>query len=316
MKAPPDPAVLREVRDVAMDALRPLPGGACTKGIDIRPNAYESRSRSRLITVEMADLPPLDIFCKAGPGATLNAVGDPSEIDYEAYVYEQIIGPWCVPSPTFYGRIEGERSGLSYLLISWLDGFQRINKAPQPRSILTAARWLGAVHRGDAEATRQLPPGLNLYDVHMFDRWMSNALAFHPMGGPGGVMRYGNVLVELAAAEPTLVHDDCYPENALIRGDAVQAIDWEWAGWGAGEIDLAALTEGWGDELGRACTDAYAATRWPNGAPYDFALMVVRARLYLATRWLGGRPDRSEDPQTKAYLETVQETVAAFGDSR
>ena len=90
-------------------------------------------------------------------------------------------------------------------------------------------------------------------------------------------------------------------------------MDWDWGASGAGEIDLAALTEGWPDDVRSASLAAYTEGRWPEGAPYDVARMVTRARLYLHARWLGGRPDRRDDPEAAEYLETTAEIASQLG---
>ena len=58
-------------------------------------------------------------------------------------------------------------------------------------------------------------------------------------------------------------------------------VDWETAGFGPGEIDLAMLTAGgWPHETCRVAEQAYAAARWPEGEPDGFAETLAAAQLY------------------------------------
>jgi hypothetical protein len=57
-----------------------------------------------------------------------------------------------------------------------------------------------------------------------------------------------------------------------------------------GEIDLAALSERWPEDVVRGWELQYQEARWPGGAPADFDRTLAAARLYLQFRWLGEPP--------------------------
>ena len=67
-------------------------------------------------------------------------------------------------------------------------------------------------------------------------------------------------------------------------------IDWERAGVGPGEVDLACLTTGWHDEMIALCVKSYCRARWPRGAPRAFDRRFNAARLYVLFRLLGEAP--------------------------
>jgi hypothetical protein len=94
-------------------------------------------------------------------------------------------------------------------------------------------------------------------------------------------------------AGPTVIHGEYYAKTVLIRYQRLFMVDWESAAIGAGEIDVAALTEGtgWPAKLVLRCEDAYQRARWPEGAPAGFKRRLDAARIYLHFRWLGERPD-------------------------
>jgi thiamine kinase-like enzyme len=97
----------------------------------------------------------------------------------------------------------------------------------------------------------------------------------------------------LLAARPSVIHGEFYAKTVLLRGESLFLVDWESAAVGAGEIDLAALTEGnhWHERIVQQCERDYARARWPHGPPAGFGRTLDAARIYLHFRWLGERPD-------------------------
>src|SRR5207237_6812102 len=97
----------------------------------------------------------------------------------------------------------------------------------------------------------------------------------------------------LLAPQLTVIHGEFYAKTILIRNRSLFMVDWESAAIAAGEIDLAALTEGkhWPADLVRECECAYVSARRPEAAPRTFRRTLDAARIYLHFRWLGERPD-------------------------
>src|SRR5207248_4975347 len=136
------------------------------------------------------------------------------------------------------------------------------------------------------------PPFVRRYDLAYYAGWAERAC---DLAGPGRErlpwmhvlrQRASGWAAALLAAPLTVIHGEYYPHNVLVRGGEVYALDWESAAVGAGEIDLATLTEGWPVETVRQCEQAYRRARWPGGPPADFEQRLAAARLYLAFRWL------------------------------
>src|SRR5207245_3827422 len=97
----------------------------------------------------------------------------------------------------------------------------------------------------------------------------------------------------LLRAPQTVIHGEFYSKTLLLRGHRIYILDWESAAFAAGEIDLAALTEGvrWTARLVQQCIEAYRQARWPRGVPATFQQTLETARMYLHFRWLGERAD-------------------------
>jgi thiamine kinase-like enzyme len=90
-------------------------------------------------------------------------------------------------------------------------------------------------------------------------------------------------------------------------------VDWEWTGVGAGEVDLAALTEGWSAELTEASERMYADVRWLGVPPRDHAWRLDAARIYMHLRWLGDRTDRLGARELPERLEDLQRIARRIG---
>src|SRR5207248_2388740 len=129
-----------------------------------------------------------------------------------------------------------------YLVVAALTRHLRVDKGAQPDSILRAATLLGDLHRTCLPSVLAAQsPDLYFYDRSTFGRWMRRAVEFHRphragLGRLTDTLEQVDAFGELADAEGTLVHGDFYPDNVLIEGRDVRAVDWEWAGIGAGEI--------------------------------------------------------------------------------
>jgi thiamine kinase-like enzyme len=89
--------------------------------------------------------------------------------------------------------------------------------------------------------------------------------------------------------------------NILLREGAVFLIDWESATLAPGEIDLAALTEGWDTKVVLACEREYCRGRWQSVVK-DFDRRMWAARLYWAFRWLGDRPSWMSERGSRAQF--------------
>ena len=65
------------------------------------------------------------------------------------------------------------------------------------------------------------------------------------MAHPAVCQRADEFIAQLLAAPRTMIHGEFYPGNILYEKGRICPVDWESAAIAAGELDLAALTEGW-----------------------------------------------------------------------
>jgi phosphotransferase family enzyme len=326
--ASPDPAVAAE--QVTVDEAehvrvllegRRLFGTATVRAVlRVRPNPYGSRSSTLIVDVVTSDGDREGLLVKVGPVGERNPVGTPWGLGYEAVVYEGILTQISSLASPYLGHlVDAEQV---WLVLRWVNDALPVTKAPYPSGIRSAAAWLGRFHR-EASALLDQPMARQLTRYpDIVTAWTERASAnLVPLLSAGS-----SVLCALQDAVPaarsllgeeqTLAHGDLYPANVLITGADVVAIDWEWAGIGAGELDLAALVERWPPATQVACASDYRRARWPAGDGQGFGARFAASRLFFALRWLGGNSIRSGDPEAEHYLGQLVEAVRELAPGR
>jgi Phosphotransferase enzyme family len=282
-------------------------------------NVHTSTWPSEIVECSIGRDRVMRLLLKHGPCDVRNAHGHVVGPDYEAAVYETVLRAAGLSHP-FIGSRRDRGSQSSCIVLEYLDdGWWRLNLVPDKFAIVRVAAWVGAFHAKAAARVGDLVGLLNLYDAEYYAGWARRSLRYVPhltddFRWLRDVCRaFGRIGARLAAGPLTVVHGEFYPENVLVHDDLIRPIDWEWAGIAVGEVDLAALTEGWSAELTEASERAYAEARWPRGAPIEYAWRLDAARLYLHLRWLGDRTDRLEAPQLTEHLADLATVARRLG---
>ena len=218
-------------------------------------------------------------------------------VTFEAEVYRQVVNRCGLPAPFCFGILRDEETESSCLVLAHLNGSVRVSKAGSG-AMMEAARWIGEFHarhesRAGAEGA-SLPELDREHLVQWAGRVVAHTAALHdefPLLRRADEV-LDDVASDLAARPRTVIHGEFYPRNVLAIGESVFPIDWETATWGAGEIDLAALTERWAADVAVPCVRAYAESRWPAGPPPSFERALCAARMLWHLRWLGSKPQK------------------------
>jgi aminoglycoside phosphotransferase (APT) family kinase protein len=170
-----------------------------------------------------------------------------------------------------------------------------------------AARWLARMHMTFAAPLSGMDPSWKHSSLVHYDREQLRVTGLRGLGH-AVEQRLGSARTRVAMAEAheralsalattggTLVHGDFYPSNIVVAVDRIAVVDWELAGWGAAELDLAALIAGaWGYEQRRALTRVYHQAASERGSTVTFAALMQRvslAAIVVALRWIGAAPD-------------------------
>jgi hypothetical protein len=242
----------------------------------------------------------LELFCKHEGGFFEPCYGHRGGVVREARVYETVLSRVDLHVPPFYGAVVDAETGWTSLVLGYLRGATRSHKqADSVETIVRAAGWAGFFHTATAEL-RPVDSAIPALDAPYFAGWAHRAVAYAPRGPSRSLLAeiadaYSNAVYALVAEPATLVHGECYPKNVVVWNGEVYPTDWESAAVGAGEIDLAALTEYWRPEVVARCRDAYLAARGHDGGVAAFERRLDLAYLYFHFRWLGDdEPDVRE----------------------
>jgi phosphotransferase family enzyme len=208
-----------------------------------------------------------------------------------------------------WGTLSDERSGRHLLLLERVPGVE-LWQVGDLGVWASVARWLARFHQAfaaEGEAVGRRNPHLLRYGPELLRTWPGRALAVATARGAGEDQRrrlrqvarsYDFVVDRLTAGPQQLVHGELYPSNVLVgrtgAGTEVWPVDWEMAGVGSPQLDVAALTGGWQGWAQQALVDAYLdelgpAARW--GDRRDVATLLDCGRLHYALQWLGWSPE-------------------------
>jgi hypothetical protein len=276
------------------------------------PNSYGSTFPSEIVTCVLGSH-VVRVLCKYELDWAEDVYGYPAGVVYEADVYRSAVEPSGLTAPRCYGIAVDGDTGVTWLVVEHLPGSLRVANAPDSRALTRAARWIGSFHRFHESSPSPATGHVGRHDRHYFLGCVERALshsrplrAEHPWL-PALADLFVAEHVDVLLARPTVVHGDFYPENVLTRRDGIYPVDWASAAWSAGEIDLAALTEGdWDEETVEAATAAYARARWESDPPGDLAAHLEAARMFLHFRVLGDEPENPFEPWAASRFEQLR----------
>ena len=260
------------------------------------PVPSPGRTPAEVLTCRFADGSVRRLLCKYGHPESAVGYGHWGGVPYEAAVYQQVLRVLRLSPVELFGAYEEAETGATWLFLEYLDGSSRLDDTGGVTAFAHAAAWIGRFH---TSAQQQLATGgwqvLADYDEAYYRGWITRTAVFaEPLREHFPWLkllcqRWERVVAPLLAARTTVIHGEYYPKNILVHDGGVYPIDWESAAIGAGEIDLASLTERWPPDIVHQCQLEYQRVRWPEGPPPEFERTLAAARLYLQFRWMGDR---------------------------
>lgn len=285
-------------------------------------NRQEFRESStfpaEIVSCRLSDGAHLRVFCKYEAGRSHRGHGHRAGVAYEADVYAAILAPSKCSAPLFFGKHRDRQSGDTWLFIEALDGKSIANTHRLDSRVVLpeAAAWIGRFHADFASRAQELP-NITRYDARYYRGFVDRVIEFSKDSSgrypwlTAVCERADEFIAQLLAAPRTMIHGEFYPGNILYEKGRICPVDWESAAIAAGELDLAALTEGWSPQLITECEQAYTRSRWSNGSPTEFRRTLAAARFYWAFRWLGDsrrrfHHHRKSDATLARMLEEAQ----------
>ncbi len=269
--------------------------GAGREGLTVvhrERSPYSTTFPCEIVTCRFQDGSDLQLFCKYTGDIDYTGHGHRGKVEREIAVYRDVLRPLDLSQPRFYGGYTDSRTGQDWLVLEHLNDSLRVQKVEG--AVFMAARWIAKFHVVNQPRLGDFPAAfLKTYDGEYYRGWARRTYEF-----AGSLhqrfpwlstlcQRSSELLPALTASPSTVIHGEFYPKNILFHRGRVCPVDWESAAIAEGLIDLAFLTEGWGEDMSRRLELEYQQARWPNGPPADFARLLDIARLYVHFRWLG-----------------------------
>lgn len=282
-------------------------------------NVYESTSPCEIVTCRLPGGQILKLLCKYSSEQDDDSFGHRGGIAYEGEVYRRILMSSQLSIPVFYGTYREETNRRTWLVTEYLHDGCRITISPEPDALFLAVRWIGKLHsEHEVDDHGEKAAFLRVYDTDYYRGWLVRAIRntkylqkrFPWLGSLN--RRFEECIVLLTDLTQTVIHGEFYPSNILIRNRSIYPVDWESAAIGPGEIDLAAVTEGWSENIAQECRRVYRSVRWPDATAHDFDQRMDAAGIYLCLRWLGDT-GATTDESSRWYLEQLYTACIRLG---
>ena len=280
------------------------------------PTPYSTTFPCEIVTWRIGRGKPRRLFCKYTAGVDYTGHGHRGGVGHEIATYRHILAQTNKFRPRFYGGYKDSETGQYWLFLEYLDGSLRVGKLNDPIAMGKTARWIARFHVNSQRLLgNEHVRFLKRYDKEYYLGWIRRTVDF---AGPNHRRlswlhhlreRAEEFLSPLLHSVPAIIHGEYYQHNILFHQGRVYPIDWESAAVAEGLIDLACLTDGWESKIADVCMATYIRTRWPEGAPAEFARVLNAARLYMAVRWLGDDPDFTRRAGARGHWMRLRELV-------
>jgi hypothetical protein len=281
---------------------------------------YWSTHPAEVVTCRTGGGTTLRLLCKYSGGADSLAHGHRGGVAYEAEVSRRVLAFPEVSTPRLHGTHFDPATGWTWLVLEYLDDCLRLEMTAGDAAHTRTARWLGAFHAAHERLSDDPSHAfLSRYDEQYYAGWVGRARRFaRPLEGKvpwfaAVCDAAGDLFESLLSAPQTVIHGEFYPKNVLLLTRRVIPVDWESAAIGPGEIDLAALVEGWGERVSRACVTAYLRARGAGGDRAAIGRRLDAARAYLCFRWLGDRPEWTAQEDSRFRFGTLRACATRLG---
>jgi len=266
---------------------------------------FMSTFPNEIVTCQLPNGRRRRLFIKYAGNQTHACFGHRGDVAYEVQVYQRLLRPMPDFRPRFLGTHTDPQTGDTWLILEYVEGSMRVSdlsfrrSTRQPRALAETACWLGRFHaRQEARVTEPALSFLKRYEAEYYRAWARRMFEFsRPLRKDfpwlARLQRSGDRwFAPLLDSPPTVVHGEFYAKTVLVRRGRLFMVDWESAAIGAGEIDLAALTEGkhWRGHIAHKCEQQYQrplARRPTSRFPAD-----TRRRSDLPSLSLAGRAAR------------------------
>jgi hypothetical protein len=265
--------------------------------LDRKPNPRNSTFPTEIVSC-MADRTgggeTIHLFVKYGMEQFDTVYGHRGNLLYEGRVYRDVLDGLELSTPKFYGIYKKKFVKAPWLVLEYMSNGHPASWLKDPQAMVRSARWIGKFHAYNENRIRdEKMRFLHRYDRDYFLGWSLRTKKLFQ--GAHSHFRWLAPLCDkferkiptLLRASQTIIHGEYFGNNVVDQSGLSRPIDWQSAAIGAGEIDLASLTNSWINPVAERCEREYVRSRWRNLPPDSFKETLEVARIYMDLRWLG-----------------------------
>lgn len=257
------------------------------------------------------------VFCKHGSIGLADDRSRRRGVSFEEQVYRHFLEDLGAGTAALRGSYRRGDGGVTLVLDEVRDAV-RLSEAPR-KAIVEAAAWLGRFH-SLAGVPSTVVVDLFVHDADQLRCWVSRVVEFAaPLRGDYPWLeslceQIIDAAQEVMSEPCCLLHGEYTVHNVLVGPGGICPVDWESAGIGPGEIDLAMLTENWPATTIARCAEAYDQARFGGvRSRQERGLAVARGQLYATLRWLGDSPKLAQRSTTRWRYEHLKRHAATCG---
>jgi hypothetical protein len=272
-----------------------------------RSNFIESSTFPvEIVTCKTVDGRNYNLFCKYLAGMGPNNFGHRGGVEYEARIYQDILDKTPIAKISFYGQCRLNNNDDLLLVIEYLGETLRMLYSGEANVLNKASKWIGNFHRLQESNS---PSFVTVYDKAYYKTWSDR---FRKLTSSFNekfpwleklANYYDDNIVCMISCPQTIIHGEFYPRNILLKDKIIYVVDWESAAIAPGEIDLASLIEGWGEDIAGSVRNEYKTSRWPDGnfKEEEFQNRLLMAQIYFHFWWWEEKADSKGLKQVESF---------------
>ena len=258
-------------------------------------NISSSSHPSEIVTCEDDSKKKYQLFLKYELKSFVDISKHKQDLFYEDSIYRYALSQMEISTPNYFGSYSFQGEELLLMVLDYIPGIIEFSKSTDPDSIYKATHWLADFHNQSniLYLNRDLT-FIKKLDLDYFQYWSSTAKDIIEQSNFGKDYKwllelidiYDSECDQLLISDFVMIHGEFYPQNVMTKNDKFFPIDWQTAAIGPAEIDLAALTDNWPQNVKDKCIQEYLSFSGSTENYMQVKNKVKLARIYLGLLWL------------------------------
>ncbi len=219
-------------------------------------------------------------------------------LHYEAMTYQYVLSTISLSTIKYYGTFVFN-NGVRIMVLEFINDLIKFSSSKERGVILKAVKWIGEFHIDSKRFIKSKQSHfIDQYDEKYFLNWSKKAIDVVRNSNSENkfnwlldlLEKFETNVFELVINNPVIVHGEYYPPNVRYANGVILPLDWQTTALSTGEIDLAALTDNWAEEVQDKCLIAYRAVIGSEEPIKKTRLRLHLAKIYLGALWISSFP--------------------------